>query len=139
MLSFFSLTLIKVPLIKNRISKNNIFIIISKTILNFIILSFLWIFFRSTSLSNAFDYIYSIFIQNDNSQLFKNPYNYSSLNLLYFLISIWFIIEILLFKSILKLTYKNLFIEICINTILLLLIFIFTPVNINTSFIYFNF
>lgn len=136
---FFSLTLIKVPLIKNCISKNNTFIIISKTILNFILLSFLWIFFRSTSLSNAFDYIYSIFIQNDNSQLFKNPYNYSSLNLLYFLISIWFIIEILLFNSILKLTYKNLFIEICINTILLLLIFIFTPVNFNTSFIYFNF
>lgn len=102
----------------------------------FIIVNFAWIFFRSESITHAFDYIYFIFEWDFNFNLVQISAEKGPLNLIMSLLAIFLIyLSYLLPKD---LIFDNRIKTIGFNTLAALII-IFLGVNGESEFIYFQF
>ncbi len=104
----------------------------------FILVMFSWIFFRASSLTHAFGYLKTIFI-NTNSAPYDHPSGYRMID--YFIIIILFVIyEYRIRKNErAPFNFKSRYVRFLIYAILLLAMLLFYDDQIDRSFIYFQF
>ena len=104
-------------------------------ITTFSVVTITWIFFRSDTIIDAWNYIFRLFSITSDQNLILNPAN--NLNSGYYIIYIFFMFFVDYYLSLeIK---ENKWVERIFNSLLILLILFFMPINISESFIYFQF
>ena len=101
----------------------------------FLIIMLSWIFFRSNSIIDAWQYIIRLFSFTQNKQLILNPAN--NINSGYYILYIFFFLLIEYYISLNK--KETIVIERGLNILLLLLSLFFVQIQAAESFIYFQF
>ena len=104
-------------------------------ITTFSVVTITWIFFRSDTIIDAWNYIFRLFSITSDQNLILNPAN--NLNSGYYIIYILFMFLVDYYLSLeIK---ENIWVERVFNSLLILLILFFMQINISESFIYFQF
>jgi len=113
------------------------FILILRT---FLIVAVTWIFFRASSVEHAFDFIKHMIDWNlDMNFLVYNPYDNQPLFKEYIYLLGFIIIEYLIVSKVINLFSKNVRKGIIIDSFMIIIIILNSPVSSNLSFIYFQF
>jgi len=117
-------------------SLSNFFLILK----TFLIVSLAWIFFRANSVGNAFDYIKHIIEWDfDQNSIFYNPYDNQPLFKEYIYLLGFIVVEYLIASKVINLFSKDLRSRVFIDSLIIILIIINSPVTSSLSFIYFQF
>ena len=104
-------------------------------ITTFSVVTITWIFFRSDTIVDAWNYIFRLFSITSNQNLILNPAN--NLNSGYYILYILFMFLVDFYLSLeIK---ETIWVERIFNSLLILLILFFMQINISESFIYFQF
>ncbi|MBI1224018.1 MAG: MBOAT family protein [Bacteroidetes bacterium] len=105
----------------------------------FLTVTIAWIFFRSESINQAFQYISGIFNFSTSTAIFLNPYDNQPLFKEFFYLITFIIVEYLIETKKINLFSSNTLSSIFVDMSLLIIIILNIPVSKSLSFIYFQF
>ena len=119
---------------KNRGLRNRLYTLLG-AISTFVFVMLSWVFFRSETITDSFQYLMKLFSFQKNNEIIYNPAN--NLRAEFYIIYILFFLLFDFYLS--KLFKEKKIIERTINIVLLILILFFVQIDVSESFIYFQF
>lgn len=98
-----------------------------------------WVFFRSESLADSFNYLRIMFTDLSMKKEFLNPYNNEGVGFLFGLVTLLLALELGLYLGLNRKFAEYRLYPVVTSALNILMVIFLSPLNSNTSFIYFQF